>query len=298
MLMKRVSSLYSCKCTDILNPVKKGKEICRFGFPLSPMKETLILEPYDTQTDKKEQKVHKQNYEKVLKVISSSPKDEDTDFDQFLEKCGLTYDKYINSVRSSLKKKQILLKRAVKDTRINAHNFHILRIWQANTDLKYVLDPWAVCVYIASYMMKSQRGMSVLLQTAAKEAKRGNVKLRDKLRLISNKFLNHCEISAQEAIYLLLQLPLTQSSRDVIFVNTSPPEKRVEIIKPISQLKQLPDDSTEVTCPGLIGRYAERPIQLEKLCLAEFATSFEHKAQKKIPQRKQTMTLMTTQIIR
>lgn len=68
--------------------------------------------------------------------------------------------------------------------------------------------------------------MSILIKSAAEEAKNGNIKLRDKTRLTSNKFLNHCEVSAQEAIYLLHQLPLTQSSRNVIFVNTSPPQKR------------------------------------------------------------------------
>jgi len=101
-----------------------------------------------------------------------------------------------------------------------------LKIWQANTDLQYVLDPWAVFVYIASYIIKSQRGMSQLLQAAAEEATRGNLKLRDKVRLTTNRFLNHCELSAKEATYLLLQLPLTQSSGDVIFINTSPPDKR------------------------------------------------------------------------
>lgn len=100
--------------------------------------------------------------------------------------------------------------------------------------------------------MKSQRGMSQLLQTAAKEA---NMKLRDKFKLLGNKFLNHCEISAQEAVYLLLQLPITQCSRDVIFINTSPPINRVEILKPMSEIERLSDYSTEVTCTSMIQRY-------------------------------------------
>ena len=115
--------------------------------------------------------MHKQNSQKVLIVINSLPKDEDIDFEQFLTKCGLTYDQYLSAVKSSLKKKQVLLKRTVKDTRINAYNLQILKIWQANMDLQAVLDPWTVCVYIASYIMKSQRGISLLLQTAARQHK-------------------------------------------------------------------------------------------------------------------------------
>jgi hypothetical protein len=137
--------------------------------------------------------------------------------------------------------------------------------------------------------------MSNLLQTAVEEANKGNIKLKDKLRHISNKFPYHCEVSAQEAIYLLLQLPVTQSSRDVIFVNTYPPEIRVQILKSSVQLQQLPNNSTDVTCAGLIGRYAERPVQLENLSLAEFAASFEQKPQKKVPQRKLKMRPMITQ---
>lgn len=115
----------------------------------------------------------------------------------------------------------------------------------------------------------------MLLQNAGEEVKRGNFGIREKLRVISNKFLNHCEVSAQEAIYLLLQLPLTQSSRSVIFVNTSQPDKRVGILKPQSVLKTLPDDSTKVTCGGMLDRYPERPISMANVTLAHFATCFD-----------------------
>ena len=55
---------------------------------------------------------------------------------------------------------------------MNGYNPAILQIWAANTDLQYVLDPWALCVYIASYIMKSQRGISKLLKSASDEAKK------------------------------------------------------------------------------------------------------------------------------
>ena len=145
-------------------------------------------------------------------------------------------------------------------------------------DIQYVIDPYACCAYIASYIMKSQRGMSRLLQQAVSETKSGNFTHRDKLRIISNQFLNHCEVSAQEAIYLLLEMPLTSSSRDVIFVNTSPPDKRVAILKSKEQLAAFPGDATDVTCPGLLGRYGDRSEELEKMCLADFATLLDKRS--------------------
>ena len=56
---------------------------------------------------------------------------------------------------------------------------------------------------------KGERGMSDLLRTACKEAKQGNVNLKQQqVRHIGNKFVNNVVTSAQEAVYLLLQLLL------------------------------------------------------------------------------------------
>jgi hypothetical protein len=46
----------------------------------------------------------------------------------------------------------------------------------ANMDIQFVLDVCACAVYIVSYISKSQKGMSDLLQTPCDEAKRGNSK--------------------------------------------------------------------------------------------------------------------------
>ena len=70
--------------------------------------------------------------------------------------------------------------------------------------------------------------------------------------MIGNKFLNNIELSAQEAVYILLQLPLKRSSREVVFVNTNPPEERVYLLK--SNIDQLPDDA-EVAEINVIARY-------------------------------------------
>ena len=55
--------------------------------------------------------------------------------------------------------------------------------------------------------------------------------LKHQLRHIGNKFLTHVEISAQEACYLILQMPLRMCSRTCAFINTSDPENRVFPIK-------------------------------------------------------------------
>lgn len=117
--------------------------------------------------------------------------------------------------------------------------------------------------------------MSRLLEKASEEAKAGNKDITNRVRHIGNKFLNAVEISAQEAVYLVLQIPLRRSSRDVQFISTSPPDERTFLIKKLEKLKELPDTSHDIESDNIIKRYQRRPKQLEKFCLADFVAWFE-----------------------
>ena len=94
-------------------------------------------------------------------------------------------------------------------------------------DTHFILNIYGCITCITSYVAKSDRGMFELLKKACDEAMIRNSNLKQQVRIIVNKFLNNVEVSAQEAVYLLLQLPLKKSSRQVILINTSPPAERV-----------------------------------------------------------------------
>ena len=117
--------------------------------------------------------------------------------------------------------------------------------------------------------------MSDLLSTACEEARRGNSTIKQQVRDIGNKFLNNVEISAQEAVYIALQLPMRKSSRQVVFINTSPPEERVKLLKPLQEIKDLEDESDEIYASSLINRYTKRPANLENLSLADWAAWYD-----------------------
>jgi len=118
------------------------------------------------------------------------------------------------------------MKRLPCEVRLNNYNVDCLRAWQANHDIQFVLYAVYGCAsYITAYIAKGSRGMSELLRTACNEARLGNSTLKQQVRIISNKFLNNVEVSAQEAVYLLLQLPLKRYSRQVIFLNSSEPDE-------------------------------------------------------------------------
>ena len=90
-------------------------------------------------------------------------------------------------MRLSLKHNTLLLKRSPADIRINCYNPNLLKAWQANMDIQFVLDPYACAVYILSYITKGQRGMSKLLRKACDEAKEGHKDIVNKVRHIDNK---------------------------------------------------------------------------------------------------------------
>ena len=225
------------------------------------MHSTEILEPLSDDDVNKE--LHSSNFLLIKSYLATfKPDTESISFDEFLSNVGLDLESYILAVRSSLKTATVFIKRQPSEVRVNNYNVDCLRAWRANMDIQFVLNVYACASYITSYVAKSERGMSDLLRKACEEARRGNSNLKQQVRLIGNKFLNNVEISAQEAVYLLLQMPLKHCSRQVTFINTSPPEERVYLLK--SNIDLLPDDA-DVAESNLISRYTKRPSQLEQV---------------------------------
>ena len=116
--------------------------------------------------------------------------------------------------------------------------------------------------------------MSKLLEKATNNAKSGNKDITNRIRHIGNKFPNVVEISAQEAVYLVLQMPMRRSTCDFQFISTSSPDERTFLLKKLDKLKELPDNSADIESNNIIKCYQRRPKQLEKLCLADFVAWF------------------------
>ena len=91
---------------------------------------------------------------------------------------------------------------------------------------------------------------------------------------IGNKFFNSAEVSAQEAVYLVLQMPMRRASREFQFINTSNPEERTFLLKTIEKIKELPDKSTDIESDNVLKRYQRRPRKLQLLGLAHFVAWF------------------------
>ena len=200
---------------------------------------------------------------------------EDVSFDELLLKLKVPEENYLLAIRSSINTPTVFLKRNPNELRINNYNPACLSAWRANMDIQYVLDVYACAVYIVNYISKAQKGTSKLLRQACTEAREGNSNIKQQVRDIGSKFVNNVEISAQEAVYIVLQLPMRKASREVMFINTSPPEDRVELLKLLNDIKDMEDDCEEIYTGGLLKRYSKRPIKFEHVTLAHWAARYD-----------------------
>lgn len=152
----------------------KGKTYCRYHYPMPPMRKTTILKPL--QIDDISDEVTK-NYQKIHSYLSAkSIPDDSLTFDEFLNlpEIDLSEDDYVLAIRSNndyvlairsnITKNTVFLKRSLKDIYVNAFNPTILALHRANTDIQFILDPYACIGYIVDYINKSNCGMSALLR--------------------------------------------------------------------------------------------------------------------------------------
>ena len=78
-------------------------------------------------------------------------------------------------------------------------------------DIQYVSSPYGCVMYVSSYVTKPEHEMSETLELTSKQASETDI--RRHLQKIGSKFLTCREVSAQEAAYRVLSLPLSRSSR-------------------------------------------------------------------------------------
>jgi hypothetical protein len=179
------------------------------------------------------------------------------------------------ALRSSLTRPTLFLARRLSEMRINSYNKEILEMTRANMDIQFCLDPYAAATYVASYMMKGQRGMSKAMSAACSKARAENLGIKEVVRHMENVFSRASEVSAQEAVYHCLGLPFRRSSRACKFVPTSPPTHRTFMARQDRDLKNLDNDSTDIAYSSVVNKYANRPSELHPLSLAEFVAWYE-----------------------
>ena len=255
---------------------KGNRKVCRYGFPQLPMPATFIARPLGNDISKAETDKLKVEYNFILTVIEKLPKGNQCNltFEQFLLSTGFSLERYFFIIRSSVKKMTIFLKRLPSEVRVNPYNPFILLLWKANMDIQMITDIYAAAKYLASYMSKSNKGMSDIMRKASKPKGDISSSSLQQLRDVGRKFIRGSELSAQEAACLLIQQPLFYSTRTVVFINTGEVANRGFMIKPYNVLQTMSDDSTDIAMNNFQKRYVSRPVELKNVCLADWFSQF------------------------
>ena len=268
---------------------KKGTE-CRFNFPRPPSETTFITEPSDNasvnDTDDLQLQMEKQAAKQLLQTVWEKVQDPTSEFlscEQLFDALEINqgiFEKAYNTITS---KQTIVLQRNPNEIWTNQYNPCLLKSWDANLDIQYVLDPFSCIVYIISYISKSEREMGMLLKQTSIEAEEGNLSARQTLKKIGSAYLHHREVSAQEAVYRVCNLRMKESSRKTIFIPVG--ENPTRLSKPLHQIKENREDVDDVWMTSIVERYENRPNNEEfvNMCLAQFCSEFRVLAKSEVP---------------
>uniref|UniRef100_A0A8P4K4J2 ATP-dependent DNA helicase n=1 Tax=Dicentrarchus labrax TaxID=13489 RepID=A0A8P4K4J2_DICLA len=284
---------------------KKNRTVCRFNFPKPPSARTFISRPpiEDEEEDKTctcqkdgaqkledcackirkqkklEQKAMAVNITTKIKMALS---DDNVSFDtveQLFHYVQVDQRMFEKAYNICAKKTHVVLRRQANEVWINQYSKPLLKCWNANIDIQYVVDAYACVVYIISYISKAEREIGLLLGNAQREAAReGNSSAKDALKNLGSVYLHNRDVCAQEAVYRLTSMHLKECSRQVVFVPVG--DHAVKMSLPLSMLKQkaLSHDLTteDMWMTSSVDRYKNRPRDdtFNDMCMATFASEY------------------------
>ena len=87
----------------------------------------------------------------------------------------MSQEEYITAVRTSLVRPKLFLKCRPCEIRVNNYMKHCLEFWRANHNIQPSLSPYAMVQYMLSYVTKTHKGMSAIMDRACGEARQGNM---------------------------------------------------------------------------------------------------------------------------
>lgn len=226
---------------------KKHGQKCRFHFPRPPLKQTIVAKPPSEPPPASVQEQYSAVLTAVQEELAKLKPDEKISLDELLQRASVSetlYEKALIWISTKNGQPAVLLKRTPAEVNINNYNRHLMLAWQANLDVQFVTNTYACVMHVASYVSKPEKTLGDILKAVSASGE--HLGPKTSMKSVAKKFLTHREVSAQEAIYRLMSLPLVQGSRQIVFVPTDLPEQRTRLFKPLKLLQMLEDDDADV----------------------------------------------------
>ncbi|CAG9761349.1 unnamed protein product [Ceutorhynchus assimilis] len=148
-------------------------------------------------------------------------------------------------------------------------------MWQANIDMQPCGSNESIAYYIAKYLSKCEpTDLDSGIVQAIQQIRREQCDVSRKLFKICMRIMKERQVSACECVYRLCHLPLRDSSRKTVFVNTRKPQQRYKVLKFNEQGQAVG------YCANIFERYEKRPREhpdydFNNMSLLEFAMLFE-----------------------
>ncbi|XP_073681626.1 uncharacterized protein [Garra rufa] len=280
---------------------KKKNTVCRFNFPRPPSARTFIcrgksyekkncicqVDNSDTSRkcvcDNQGQsnfKMKKEQAGKILSGIKKTLSDDNCNYDSvecLFKHLGINQASFEVAYNSFSQNTQIVLKREVNEVWVNQYSKPLLKCWNANLDIQYVVDAYACVVYIIAYISKSEREMGLLLGNAQREAcKERNISAKDALKNLGSVYLHNRDVCAQESVYRLTNMHLKECSRKVVFVPTGDNVIKMSLPLNVLRKKAATHELTteDMWMTSIVDRYKNRPKDLNDMCMATFASEY------------------------
>ncbi len=182
-----------------------------------------------------------------LKPVWDLLNDPQASFDslsELLTECKMSIEDYDENVEALSNANVILLKRDPKESWVNGYNPDLLRAWNANMDIQFVIDAFSCVMYMLSYISKPEHEMGDLLKNVIESVRETNVSEEDEMKQIMQVYSKHRQVSAQESVARTCSLPLKKCSRSVVFLPTD--DDALKMSLPLSVLQNKNPDSEDV----------------------------------------------------
>lgn len=152
---------------------QKRGTVCRFNFPRPPSEKTFISKPNEL-IEKHEEQLAKERLSVLWDTVKNNEQ-ENISASELLNQAGLTQQQFEECFSAITKRNTTVLNRKHSEIFTNQYNKDLLRAWNANMDIQYILDAFSCVVYIISYISKAEREIGLLLQQTKNEAIDGNL---------------------------------------------------------------------------------------------------------------------------
>ena len=280
--------------------------VCRFNFPKNPIDKTEFILSFPKDHDKVELKRAKSDYRKIRKYLLRLTNGEDFDkkdkwmkfkqmsFYEYLFEVGMyeadknkddqnareaARKRYLTALRCEVRSSGLLLlRRDTVDVFTNNYNPKLLQIHEANEDVQFITDEYAVAQYVSDYCTKMESGTSALLRKINDEAIASGEAAKVVISKLAKALDKGRECSIQEAIYRLLGLNMSKFSSVVRFINTNHPDRRDGLLR--ADVSSL-DENDSIFHNSLHDYYQDRPLtstneetDWKKMTLAQFVASY------------------------